>query len=103
MGDDPVREAGAVGLLLEPARLLDRVVDPDRGLHVDALLTFWNRVSAMKCSRHVPEHLQPVDVAEDRVHPVALEPRVAEARVLQVPVVDVRVDEGQPGHGPERI
>jgi hypothetical protein len=96
---DSMREACRVRLFLEPASLLDRVLDPDRRLHVDCLRDVLEACLRDELRSHVPEHLEPVDIAENRVHPVGLEPHVLQIRILEIPVVDVRIDEGWSGHG----
>ena len=96
--DDPVREAEAVGPLLQPAGLLDWVGDPERGLHVHALAHVLEARLRDVVLRAIREHLQPVDVAEDGVDEIRLEPSVEEAGILQVDEVDLRVDQGQSRH-----
>ena len=93
VADDAVRESDAVGLLLQPAGFRDRVVDADRGLDVDGLGDVLEAGLRDVLVGRVQEHLEGIDVAEDRVDPVRLEPGVAQLRILQVPVVDVGVDE----------
>ena len=89
--DDRVRETHAVGLLLKPFGLRDRVIDADRGLDMDGLRDVLKAGLGRVLIRRIEQHLQPVDIAEDRMDPVWLQPDIAQLGILQVPVMDVGV------------
>ena len=97
--DDAMRVTGLVGESLKPLRFVDGIWNAERRLDVDRL-------------RHVREadlgdivfdpivlRLDRVDVAEEAMDRVRLQPGIAQLGTLHVVQVKVGVDEGYFGHG----
>ncbi len=82
-----------VELIVDERALLDRVDAVERGLHVDDPDHPGEARLGDEVLVQVAPRLDPVDVADDGVDEVRLEPRVAQRRVGEVVEVDVGVDE----------
>ena len=99
LADDAVRMPEPVGERLEPLRLLDRVLGPERGLDVDGLGDVLEARLADEVVGPVALRLDGPDVAEHRMRELGQEPDVLQVRVAQVREVDMGVDERELGHG----
>ena len=98
-GDDAMRIAGAIGEGLQPFGLVDRIGRAERGLDVDCLWHVREADLGDVVLDPVVLRLERVDIAEEAVHGIGLEPGIAELRPLQVVQVKVRVDERDVSHG----
>ncbi len=97
-GDNAVRIAGPVGESLQPASLVDRIGDAERGLDVDRLRHVGETDLGDIVLDPVVLRLQRVDVAEKAVDRVRLEPGIAQLRPLQIVQVEMGVDQRNFGH-----
>ena len=102
-GDDAMRIAGAIGEGLQPFGLVDRIGCAERGLDVDCLRYVGETDLGDVVLDPVVLRLERVDIAEEAVHGIGLEPRITELRALQVMQMEMGVDEGDVGHGPEAL
>ena len=99
LGHDAVRMAKSVGEGLQPARLLDRVLDAPGALDVDGLHHVREAHLGQPVVSPVALRLDGADVLQDLVAGAGLEQVVAQLRVLQIVEMDVRVDERHLRHG----
>ena len=96
--DDALGIPGLVREGLQPFRLVHGVRRIDGSLHVDRLGHVAEADFGQKILDAVALALQRVGVRQKAVHGVALQPAVAQPRVLQVVQVEVRVHEGDRSH-----
>lgn len=96
-GHDAVWMTDPVSERLQPLRLLDRIGDADRSLHVDRLGDVREARLRDVVVGPVALRLDSADVSEERVLELGLQPDVLEVLIAQIREMDVRVDEREIG------
>ena len=90
--------AERVGEGLEPARLVDGILDAERRLDMDRLGNVGEADLGDVVLDPVMLGLDGVDIAEEGMDGIGLEPAVAELGALHVMEMEMSVDEGDAGH-----